>query len=164
MEGVPWRFAAVLVLLAVLVGLFVWAGTVQPASTAETYPDTEAVHQNPEQYVGERVTIVGTVVDTDPLTVETEPVPGETRTFVVENYDGTAAVGEYYRIFGTLQSSSHIDASATIDSEPWEMYYMYVVSVLGGLWVLTRLVNGWTVDTTTWSLVPRTEPLLTLRI
>ncbi len=158
------RFVGTLLLLVALAGLLVWAGTAELASTAEGYPDTEAVTQSPDQYVGERVTIAGTVVDTEPLTIEAEPAPGETRTFVVESDAGDPETGEYYRVFGTLQSADHIDAATTIDREPWELQYMYAVSFLGGLWVLGRLANGWTIDTTSWTLVPRTDPLITLPV
>ena len=77
----------------------------------------------------------------DPLTIEDEPVPGETITFVIEDADPDVAVGDQLSVFGTLQEDNHIHATNVVHRAPWEAYYMYVVSFLAGLWVLARLIN-----------------------
>jgi hypothetical protein len=155
------RFLTIAILLAVLAVLFVWAGTIGPDSTDNNYPGTEDIHENPGQYVGERVTVGGTVTNTDPLTLETT-IADTTLTFVIENTDHDVAVDDRLNVFGTLQADNNVDASNTVRQKPWERYYMYAVSFIAGLLVLGRLLNRWTVDTTTWSIVPRPDPLLTL--
>ncbi|WP_124190809.1 hypothetical protein [Natrarchaeobius oligotrophus] len=41
--------------------------------------------------------------------------------------------------------------------EPWEVYYMYAVSVVGCLWVAVRTVQGFRFDLRRWTFVPRSH-------
>lgn len=156
------KLVTVTILLTILAGLFLWAGTVEFDPADNNYPDTSDIHENPDQYVGDQVTVGGTVVDTDPLTIESEPAPGKTITFVIEGGAPDVTVGDHLRAFGTLQRDNRVTATNTVHREPWEAIYMYIVSFLAGLCVLARLGNRWTIDTTTWSIVPRTDPLVTI--
>ena len=153
------RFALIAVLLVALTGLLIWYDTVDPNPADNNFPEASDVKDNPGTYVGERVSVGGTVVETDPLTIEDEGL-----TFVVENaaVDSDVEAGDRLRAHGTLDSNNHIDAKNTIHSELWESYYMYGVSVLAGLWVLGRGLNRWTIDSTNWSVVPRADPVVTL--
>jgi len=155
------RLLALTILLAVLAALFVSAGTIEPDPADNKYPSAEDVQEHPDRYVGDLVRVDGTVVDTEPLTVETTEA-AETLRFVVENVDRDVAVGDQLIAFGTLQPDNRVAATDTVHRQPWETQYMYVVSFVAGLWVLARLLNNWTVDTATWSVVPRTDPLVTL--
>ena len=154
------RFLFIAVLLVVLAGMFVYAGTMEPDPGDNNYPSTSDVHENPDKYLNEKVSISGTVVDTDPLTIETTH-KDETKTFVIQNANSDVSTGDQLTAFGTLQETDHIHATNVVHRGPWEAYYMYVVSFLAGLWVLGRLVNGWTIDTTKMTVVPRTDPLFT---
>ena len=153
------RLLAIGVLFAVLAILLVWAGTVQPDPSDNSYPDTPEIRENTDKYVGADVSVSGTIIQMDPLTIE-DTVAGETVTFTVASTDAAVAVGDTLWVFGTLQADNHIQATATLTREPWEEQYMYVVSFGAGLLVLGRLINGWTVDTETWSVVPRTDSLV----
>jgi len=155
------KFVTITIFLALLVALFVWTGTIDPVPADNNYSGTGDIHESPDRYVGEEVSVGGTVVDTDPLTIEDEPIPGERTTFTIEHADPDVTVGDTLSVFGTLQSNNHVGATNVVHREPWEAQYMYVVSSLAGLIVLGRLCNHWTVDTTTWSIVPRPTPLLT---
>jgi TRAP-type C4-dicarboxylate transport system permease small subunit len=155
------RFLIIAILLTILAVLLVWAGTIGPNPATNNYPGTEDIHENPSQYVGEHVTVSGTVTNTDPLTLEAETTD-TTLTFVIENTDHDVAVDDRLTVFGTLQADNNVDASNTVRQKPWERYYMYAVSFIAGLLVLGRLLNRWTIDTTTWSIVPRPDPLLTI--
>ena len=161
-DRVSLRFALIAVLLVVLAGLFVWAGTIEPDPADNNFPENEDVLDNPDQYLGQQVSIGGTVINTDPLTIETA-FEGETVTFTIENANPEVSNGDQLTAFGTLEPDNRITAENVVHREPWEAYYMYIVSLLAGLWVLGRLVNTWTVDTDQWTVVPRTEPLFTLR-
>lgn len=154
------RVALIAVLLVALTGLLVWYDTLDPDRADNNLPEASDVKDNPGTYVAERVSVGGTVVETDPLTIEDEGL-----TFVIENAaaDSKVEAGDRLRVHGTLDANNHIDVSTTIHSEPWEYYYMYVVSLVAGLWVLGRGLNRWTVDSTNWSVVPRAEPVVTLR-
>lgn len=151
------RLLAIGILLVILAGLFVWAGTIEPDPADNNYPGVSDIHETPDEYVGDRISVDGTVVDMDPLTIETT-VAGDRITFVIENADPDVAAGDHLVVFGTLQPNNHVTAIDTVHREPWEAYYMYVVSFLAGLWVLARLVDGWTLDTDDWTIVPRTDP------
>ena len=155
------RLVTITILFAILAGLFVWAGTIEPDPANNNYPENEDVFTDPDEYVGQQVSVGGTVVNTDPLTVETS-VQGERVTFVVENADPNVSTRDQLSVFGTWQSDHSVTATNVVHREPWEFSYMYVVSFLAGLWVLARLVNRWTLDSTDWAIVPRTEPLITL--
>lgn len=161
-QGTLVRFALIAVLLVVLASLFVWAGTIEPDPADNNYPGNDEVVPNPDQYVGQQVSVGGTVVRTEPLTVEVSE-QGERVTFVVEDVNPDVSSGDQLSVFGTLQSDYSVTVINVVHRDPWEAYYMYVVSLFAGLWVLGRLVNGWTVDTTDWTIVPRTDPLITLR-
>lgn len=153
------RLATIGVLVVLLVGLFVYAGTIAPASSDRNYPSEVDVFADGDRYVGDRVLVGGTVVAVDPVIIEAEPLPGETITFVVEGTAHTPEIGDQLTVYGTLQSENRIRTIEDVTREPWELYYMYVVSFLGGLWVLGRLVDGWTIDRRIWSVVPRAESL-----
>lgn len=162
------RVGTIAVLLVVLAVLFVWAGTIEADPADGNYPGSTALVEDIDAYVGAQVSVSGTVVDTEPLTIEDEPAPEERITLVVENADIDVSIGDTAWIHGTLQRTATdntntnyaVDAIQTVDREPWEEQYMYVVSFLGGLLVLGRLVNGWAIDRTTWNIVPRTTTLL----
>ena len=153
------RFALIAVLLVVLAGLFVWAGTIEPDPDNNNFPGETEVLDDPDQYVGQQVSISGTVVETDPLTIEISDRNQRT-TVIIENANPDVSPGDHLSVFGTLQSENTVSAENTVRRASWEAYYMYVVSFLAGLWVLARLLNRWTVDPDTWSVVPRTEPYI----
>lgn len=154
------RLLAVTLLLAVLAVLIVWAGTVEPDPANNNYPGSEEIYDDPDQYIGQRVSVSGTIVDTEPLTIEDEPAPGKDVSLVIDGTTHDVSTGDELRVYGTLQSNDRIDSINTVHIEPWETRYLHVISFLAGLWVLARLVNRWTIDTTTWCVVPRTDPLL----
>jgi len=156
------RLVTIAILLAILAGLFVWAGTIEPDPADNNFPGNDEVFTDPDEYVGQQVSVGGTVLDTDPLTIETT-VEGEQITFVVENANPDVSTGDQLSAFGTLQSTDTVTAKEVVHREPWEAHYMYAVSFLAGLWVLARLLNRWTVDTDHWTVIPRTEPYITLR-
>lgn len=155
-----WRVVAICALLVVLVGLFVSLGTVQPRPANNDFPGQQQLLDDQRQHVGDRVYVVGTVVDTDPLTIRTTPQSGRQLTFVIEDADSDPAVGDELWVFGVLQAEGEVRAIDTVRQQPSEVALMYVVSFLAGLWVLGRLLNQWTLDTDDWAVVPRETPYL----
>lgn len=145
-------------LLAVLVAMFVWAGTMQPGPANNDYPTEEQLVSEPDRYVGDRVSVAGTVVGVDPLTIEATPRPGVSIRFEVTGSTADPAVGDALRVHGVLREGNRIDALAAVHREPWEAAYMYVVSFLGGALVLGRLVAHWTFDPGRLAIVPRNRP------
>jgi hypothetical protein len=148
------RALGVVVLVGLLCGLFVWAGTASPNPAANRYPGTTDLLEDYDAYVGERVQVGGTVVGTDPVVIEMSDGVAS-RELTVRNTGNPVEVGEQLVVFGTLRAGDAVVVADSRVREPWEAQYMYVVSFLGGLWVLWRLVNGWTINTETWTVEPR---------
>jgi hypothetical protein len=155
-RSVPWRRAAAMTLLLVaLGGMLVYGGTISPDAGERHYPGDEEVAPSPGAYVGERVTVSGTAVGTDPLRIEVVSDTGETVTLAVRGTDAGATEGDHVSVFGTLQDDATVDAKRAIVREPWELRYMYVVSFLAGLWVLGRTLGHWRLDAGRLAFVPR---------
>ncbi|WP_226482760.1 hypothetical protein [Natrinema amylolyticum] len=128
------------------------------------YPAEDDVTANREGYIGDRVVLSGTVVETDPIVIATR-TGGDGRFTVANAADtlqqSTASLETDDRVtaFGTLEDESTLDADRTVTDDLWGSLYMGIVSLIGGCWVLARLVRGWRVDRDRLALVPRTESL-----
>lgn len=151
------RVLAVVLLAAALAGVLVGAGTIGPDPATNTFPDEEDVGSSPGDYVGQRVSVGGTVVGTDPVVVRVRYGIHEYARVTVVNVEEPVSEGDSVSVFGTLTDERTIDAERTVIRAPWETWYMYGVSFLGGLWVLGRLVRHWCVDRELIALVPRGE-------
>ena len=145
-------------LAVVLADLLVWAGTLSPADSPRGVPDEDEVGPNRDAYVGERVTLSGTVVGTDPLVVDIEYGTGESFRATLADADQSVSEGDQVSAFGTLESPSTLVAERVVVREPWELWYMYGVSFLGGLWVLVRTLRRWRFDAEQLAFVPRERP------
>ena len=145
-------------LAVVLAGLLVWAGTLSPADSPRDFPGNDEVGPNRNAYVGERVTLSGTVIGTDPLVIDVEYGTGESFQATVAGVDESVSEGDQVSTFGTLESPSTLAVERVIVREPWELWYMYAVSFLGGLWVLVRILRRWRFDAERLAFVPRERP------
>ncbi|TMT81680.1 hypothetical protein E2L06_17280 [Haloterrigena sp. H1] len=158
--GQSGRLLAGVLLLIALVGLLSWAGTAAVDPLESTYPDEADVTTARDSYIGECVVLGGSVVETDPLVIATQP-NGNGRFTVVQTADsferstGPLETGDRVTVFGTLEDTSTLGAERTISTDLWETFYMVVVSFIGGCWVLVRLVRGWRIDWDRGVLVPR---------
>lgn len=85
------------------------------------------------------------------------------REVTLRNVGQPLAVGNKVSVFGVVQAEGTILVTEVVIREPWEAVYMYVVSFLAGLWVLARLLNGWTVDKNHWTIAPRSSTVLAWR-
>ena len=152
------RLAAMALLTVVLAGLLVWAGTLSPADSPRGGPDEDEVGPDRDAYVGERVTLSGTVVGTDPLVVDVEYGTGESFRATLAGADRSVSEDDRVSAFGTLESPSTLAVERVVVREPWELWYMYSVSFLGGLWVLVRILRRWRFDAERLAFVPRERP------
>lgn len=149
------RVLLVLLVVGGQIGLLVWYGSLGPAPEAGAYPDAGDLATDYEAYVGERVSLRGTVVGTDPVVVETAGATGLTLT--VRALSGTAAVGETLRVFAVVEPDGTLRAIDGVLVARPSLRYTYVVSFVAGLWALARLVRHWRVDGAQRALVPRAE-------
>lgn len=102
----------------------------------------------------DRTHIDGTVVDTDPVRIET----GRGR-LTIENADSLTddpiREGDVIDAYGTVEDDRTMRAIQLFHRRPWEFQYMYGISVLGGAWVLVRFARTWVFDADAFGFAPR---------
>ena len=160
--GQSGRVLAAFVLGALLVGSLVWVGATAADPLESQYPDETEVTPEPEAYVGEQVVLGGFVVDTDPVVIATRASGYGRFTLVdaddrLQNAVGPLDVDDRVAAFGTLEDESTLVVERTTTRQPSETAYMYVVSAIGGLWVVGRFLRGWRFDRSTLAFVPRRD-------
>lgn len=146
-------------LLLVLGVLLVANGATGYDPDRNHYPDEEPLVEDYDAYVGERVELSGAVVGVDPVVIDAETPAGDPFELRIENVDEPVNEGDRLSVFGTVEPDHTIEAERTLVREPWEIAYMYGISLLAGLWVLARFVREWRISTDEWAFVPREEPL-----
>lgn len=163
--GQRGRLAIMALLIICVTGLLLWYGTLSSAnSTMNEYPDEDSVGPTPEAYVDELVVLSGDVVATEPVVLEVRYPDGSRRVTLegagstLQNTDGPIEVGDQVTAFGTLTDPTTLATERMIARALWEVQYMYLVSFLGGCWVLGRFVHGWRFDRTQLAFVPRDSP------
>lgn len=152
------RLIGSLILCAILVGLFIAYGA--ELGQQETAPyDSEAVVTAPESIVGERVSVSGTVVATDPVTISVDHDDVETE-LVLENAP-EATSGDVLSVVGELTSvqTLSVDPAPTVVRAPWEVQYMYAVSLVAVIGLVLRAVNHWRIHYAPLALEPRERTL-----
>ncbi len=149
------RLLAVCGLLVCLAGLFVWYDTVTYDPTMNAYPGNDQIGANPDAYVGESVSVSGTVVATDPIVVDTTPGVPDRGEIILENTEETAEVGQQASAFGTLTDPETLQTERLLVRWPWENQYMYAVSILAAFWMAGRIVTQWRFDREGLGFVPR---------
>lgn len=125
-------------------------------------PDAGGIFSDPtadvEDYSGGTVEVSGVVVETDPVVLEIEGKEGAEYVQV----EGIAAAekGERLSVYGTITEEGvlAVNPERSTVQEPWEYAYMYLISLVGLLFVVVRGVRGWRFDRETLSLSPREEP------
>ena len=146
------RLALILVLLAVLGGLLVSAGTMLPDPGMHNYPHTDHVYGNAEMYLDEYVELSGPAVESDPLVIRIGRTGGH---ITIDGADRAVVPGQHVSAFGVLTDESTLEAERVLVREPWEATYMYAVSILAAIWVAGRIVRDWRFDFGTFAIVPR---------
>jgi hypothetical protein len=152
------RLLLVCVLLLVLSGTFVAYGTLGPAPARDVYPDSRDLARDYDRYLGERASVGGTVVATDPVVIAAGDGRGGTIELTVVDTRRRPAVGDDFRVYGVVRPDRTLAAKRSVVVPPWGGTYAYVVSALAGLWVLGRVVQFWRLDPDA-GLVRRATPL-----
>jgi hypothetical protein len=147
------RGLVVVALLAGLVGLGVWYGSLPPDPAVGDYPRSDHLAGEYDAHVGERVEVAGTVVATDPVVVETTS-PGGTLRLRVTGLDRRVREGDALWVYAVVEPDRTVRVVDAVVVAPWRVDYMRGVSLLAGLWVLGRLLRDWRVDTSAWGLAP----------
>lgn len=151
------RVIVVAFLMIVLCGLLVWAGTLEPDPDRNEFPNENDFVMSYDAYVGDRVQVGGTVVETDPVVFVVTTKDGDRMEITAVSFEADPSVGDEINVYGTLETEQRVIVIDSYTREPWERYYMYAVSFIAGLWVLVRFVRGWRFDRDTFAFKPRTE-------
>lgn len=149
------RLAGVSVLLAALVGLCIWYGTLAPAPALGDYPENADIVENYGGYVGEQATISGPVQSLDPVTLVVKGLDGTTHRLTIHGAPTSVQRGDKLRVFGVVEPGFTIRATNVIIVPAGNLWYTWLVSLGAGLWVFGRVLRHWRLDTTTLSLAPR---------
>lgn len=143
------------ILAVAVIGLLGWAGTLTPNPDMNNFPGNDEIGPNPEVYLGDRVSIGGTVVATDPVVIEIEYGGDATRDITLVTVERSVDPGEDVSAFGTLTDPGTLAVERILVRSPWERYVMYGISAIAGLWVLGRLYLHWHLDPATLTVDPR---------
>lgn len=152
------RVLIAIVLCGCLVGLLVGYGSIGDEPIGDRLPTEDEFAPEPEAYVGERVAVVGTIVETDPVVMEVTYGDDQTAEFVLEGYVDDPSMDSRELVTGTLVDESTVAVVGSETREPWESYYMYAVSAVAVCWVVVRFVRGWRFDRDQFAFVPRVLP------
>lgn len=148
------RLLAIIFLLAAIAAMFVWAGTITPNPAMNNYPGDDEVGPHPDGYVAQQVELSGTVVATDPVVVEIHYGLDGTREITIADLEEPVAEGQHLTAFGPLTDSDTLAVETAFVRSPWEAWFMYAASFLGGLWVLGRVRTQWRLDRDRLAFVP----------
>lgn len=144
-------------LLGLLAVLCVWAGTLGPNPATNSFAGEDEWGPTPENYLGERVSVTGIVVSTDPIVITVDYGVDSTMAVTVRETDTQVHEGQEFGASGPLVDARTVEAERTNHRDRWEVWYMYGISFLGGCWVLFRLIRDWSVETSLAAFVPRGE-------
>ncbi|WP_394742292.1 hypothetical protein [Natronococcus roseus] len=154
------RLAAIGLVVVALAGLIVWAGA-SPAEPMESeLPDETEVPNDRTGYLGEEVVLGGEVVETDPVVIATRASGYGQFTVLeadaaVQNTDDPLEVGDQVTASGTLEDEDTLAAERATVQEPGDTRYMMLISLLGGLLVVGRVLRDWRFDLERLAFVPR---------
>lgn len=155
------RLVAIVCCVILLGSLFVLGGADWPQNP-EAGPgvDIEEPTVTPEFNPGAFVDTSGIVVSTNPVVIEIETADGGTTYLELANAPNVET-GQHVDVTGTLTEDGTLDVSRerAVVREPWEIVYMYLISVVGALLVVGIGVNSWRLDLQRLSVEPRERPL-----
>lgn len=161
----PIRGIALVLVLGLLVALFVLGGANWPAEPVDDIgPDGETLEADYDAYVGEAILTGGTAVGDDRVHLE----PEDTELVVtLERTDGEPPdlePGADVTLYGEIGPDETIvvDPDHLATRMPWEVYYMYAISLLGAVITTVFALNYWRFDRRAFVLEPREEPVVPL--
>ena len=135
------RGIAVLGLLALLFGLAVWFGSLGPAPALGAYPDEENLGEEYSDYLGERVTVTGWVIATDPVVIRAEYGADEAIQLTITDLSITATEGDRLRVYDVVTPDQTIRANNACDGRDPESVPSLQADALPAQ-VLTQMVDG----------------------
>lgn len=144
------RVALLALLVVSQAGLLVWFGIDDQRLSVRELADAG------DDPVGETVVVTGTVVDTNPVRVRIDGMPGS-ESVTVQGVDRRVSVRDHVQVRGYVTGHRAVRAERAIVVPWWGQWYAWSISLLAGLWVLGRVVRQWTFDSKSLSFVLRTQ-------
>lgn len=145
------RLVVFAVLCAALTGLVVWHGSLSYDPSENRFPGGSEFTAGALQE-GDRIETGGEVLSADrdiaTVSIYGEPVPVYTDARTLEP-------GDQVWLYGTVGSDGSIDAMESIVRDPWELTYMYGVSVVAAVLIAGRFVRDWRFSRERWGFEPR---------
>jgi hypothetical protein len=164
-ESLPSRLVTICLLVGALAALGIWFGTIPPGVQDGQPLTADRIAASEDVPVGQHVQVTGSVFQTDPVVLTTEYAYWTgthyrtgSREFVVTGSVTPVTSSQSLQVYGTLRSANTIEAMNSVAVSRINIYYMYVVSALAGVWTLARLALGWTIDWRTLAITRRPEP------
>jgi hypothetical protein len=157
LRSAPARGVAVVVLLAGLVGLAVWFGSLGPAPAVGAYPQAEALGSDYDRYVGQRAAVAGTIVATDPPVLEAADEDGQPVRYRLAGVEQPLQRDDGFWGFFLVEPDHTLRVERGIRFTAADHAYARGISLLAGLWVLARVLRDWRVDHDAAGLVPAGE-------
>lgn len=148
------RGLAFVLVLGLLLALSAWHASLDPAPAQHAYPRSGDLVAEYGQYIGEQVTITGTVVATSPPTIRAAGLE-----LILSGLHEEIAVGDRLRVHGTVAPAQELQVERSLVIKPGSLRYVRVISLLGVLWVAVRGLRDWRIDIEARGLVPRSETL-----
>lgn len=150
------RALAVLALVLGQFGLLVWYGQgVEQIDRSDTVTRGDLLTPG-ETHVGKTVVVTGTVVSADPVRIAISGTDGTVHLTIVD-LAVDVAVGDQLRVRGTMVRPGTVSSAAAFTVPRWELWYVWGISFVAGLWVLFRSLRTWTVDGDRLAIVPRDQ-------
>ncbi len=157
-HDVKTKMIAIILFLCILVGMFIWYGSLSPNPNLNHYPGDKEIINDYDSHIGEIVEVGGKVISTSPLTIEVK-YGTETMDLFVSGVEEETLEGDRLTVFGTLQEDHTVTATRIVIRPRINYLYMYVVSFIAAFWVLYRIVSQWRWNRTKKALEIRERPL-----
>lgn len=138
------RVVVVVLLVVCQFGLIVWFGNV--GYEGSPYPGTDELAEDYDAYVGRQVVVYGQVVETDPVTIETEVDDDSLVRYRLTGLDSDVEEGSYVGALVTPRPDGRLTVRRSVVRGERDHWYTYAVSLAAGLWVLVRVVRDWRFD------------------
>lgn len=142
----PVRVFLILVLLLGQVGLMVSFEMRSLDPQAGNNPTVEQLREDYEAFIDEDVHVAGKVINTDPTVISYGQPPDDVVEIYITGVDKRIRQGDTLRVYGTVQPGNTIHAIRVITITRVGRMYMYSISVVAGLWILSRFLRDWTFD------------------
>ena len=162
-----FRVSGIFVCLCLLSGLFILGGTDWPADPSPSVgPDAEELEEDFAEEIGEEIEEEGQVTDADEPVVEIVNEDASVRVELQGQEDRLANLEEDElvtfsgEITGEQEVEVHTNRVAV--REPWEVQYMYGISLGGALLTALFGVNYWRFNVRKIQIEPRERPLIAI--